>query len=154
MNPLVQIYQKEDDPAVKITEKMQASVNSEKRASCSKSASHLLYCYQQADVRMRWHCLLPLDDNSLLQVVNNLMQVDCRDFLSARLRQVVSAYCSQWRCQVSEFRGGGGGFEKQHIFFRRGSKIDFTKSLPLHCPNSLLNVVFVLFDSFALSYNK
>ena len=53
MNPLVQIYQKEDDPAVEITEKMQASVNSPKRASCSKSASHLLYCYQQADVRMR-----------------------------------------------------------------------------------------------------
>ena len=27
---------------------------------------------------MRWHRLLPLDDNSLLQVVNNLMQIDCQ----------------------------------------------------------------------------
>ena len=122
MNPLVQIYQKEDDPAVEITEKMQASVNSQKRVSCSKPASHLLYCYQQADIRMYWHRLLPLDDNSLLQVVNNLMQVDCQDFLSARLRQVVSANCSQWRCQVSEFGGGVGSFEKQHIFFRGGAR--------------------------------
>ena len=44
MNPLVQIYQKENDPAVEITEKMQASVNSRKRASCSKSAAHLICC--------------------------------------------------------------------------------------------------------------
>ena len=123
MNPLVQIYQKEDDPAVKITEKMQASVNSEKRASCSKSASHLLYCYQQADVRMRClHRLLPLDDNSLLQVVNNLMQVDCQDFLSARLMQVVSANCSQWRCQVSEFGGGESHLRSNTYFFGGGAR--------------------------------
>ena len=35
----------------------------EKCKSCSKSAAGLLPCSHQADIRMRSHCLLQLDDN-------------------------------------------------------------------------------------------
>ena len=39
----------------------------QKLASCSKSATGLSPCYHQADIRMRSHRLLWLDDNSLLR---------------------------------------------------------------------------------------
>ena len=38
------------------------TLHSQKRASCSKSAPGLLPCSHQADIRMRLHCLLRLDD--------------------------------------------------------------------------------------------
>ena len=40
-----------------------ATVHSQKRASCSKSAAGLLLCCHQVDIRMRLHRLLRLDDN-------------------------------------------------------------------------------------------
>ena len=50
------------------------AIHSQKGTSCSKSVAGLLPCSHQANIRMRSHRLLQLDDNnsSLLQVVNGL----------------------------------------------------------------------------------
>ena len=46
--------------------------------------------FQQADIRMRSHGLRQLVDDSLLQVVNRLVEVDCQNLLSTGLLQIVS----------------------------------------------------------------
>ena len=49
----------EIDLSVEFSQKL----HSQKRASCSKSIAGLLLCCHQADIRMRSHRLLRLDDN-------------------------------------------------------------------------------------------
>ena len=46
-----------------ITITIQYGLHRQKRASCTKSAADLLPCCHQADLRMRSHRLLRLDDN-------------------------------------------------------------------------------------------
>ena len=93
---------------------------------------------------MYWHRLLPFDDKSLLQAVNNLMQVDCQDFLSTRLMKVVSANCSQWRCQVSEFGGGGGGHLRSNTYFFGGEQDRFHEISPPPLPKFSIEYCFCL----------
>ena len=54
----------------------------------------------QADIRMRLHRLLRLDDYKLS---TRLMQVDCQDFLSTNFMQVVSASLQISSCIESDF---------------------------------------------------
>ena len=58
----------------------------------------LLPCCHQADIGMRSHRLLRLDDYksaASCQFKKGLLQVDCQDFLSTSAMQVVSATCSK-----------------------------------------------------------
>ena len=70
----------------------------QKRASCIKPTVGLLPCCHPADIRMGSHCLLRLDGNKFAascMSTAGLLQVDCQDFLSTNLMQVVSATCSK-----------------------------------------------------------
>ena len=87
-----------------VEEVLKIDLLSQERATCSKSAVGLLPCSHQADIRMCSHCLLRLDDNKSLP---GLMQVDCQDFLSTSLMQVVSITCSS----VADTRGGAKGMQ-------------------------------------------
>ena len=70
--------------------KVQSEINSQKRTTYSKSAAGLLPGSHQADIRMRSHRLLQLDDNkSTAKLSTDLMQVDSQDFISTSLIQVV-----------------------------------------------------------------
>ena len=73
-------------------------LHSQTRASCSKSAAGLLSCCHQADIRMRSHRLLWLDDNiSAASCQQALLQVDCQDFLSTSLMRV-KLICENQTC--------------------------------------------------------
>ena len=52
-----------------------------------------LQTFHQADIRMPSHPLLRLDDDNKLST--GLIQVDCQDFLSTSLMQVVSTTSSK-----------------------------------------------------------
>ena len=119
INPLVHIYQENDRRTNRRTN-LQASLHSQRRASCSKSAAGLLPCCHQADIRMRSHRLLRLDDNKSTAVslfsrlcihklhascFSNFLQIceyhvatrlNCSLMKSTKLLQIVDKLAASW----------------------------------------------------------
>ena len=80
---------------------LKGTVHSQKPTSCSKSAAGLLPCCHQANIRMWSHIAC----SGLLwcKLSTSLLQVDCQDFLSTSLMQIVLTCSKSANIKLQQF---------------------------------------------------